>query len=71
VALAILLSSILFASIHLPIDEILFGYGELSFRQAFMTLFGGAIAGLLFYKSKSIIPPILYHMFWNLAAAIF
>ena len=67
--IAILVSSLLFSSIHIPMDKMIFGY-DWSFWQVFMTVFGGAVAGFLFYKSKSIIPPILYHMFWNLTAAV-
>jgi membrane protease YdiL (CAAX protease family) len=70
-AVAIIISSLLFAFIHLPIMGSFLGGSMFSFHHAYITLFGGLIAGILFYKSKSIIPSIIFHVFWNLASYVF
>ena len=38
----------------------------MNFQLTYITFFGGLILGTLFYKSKSLIPAILAHIFWNL-----
>jgi len=68
---AILISSLLFSFVHIPFINFLYDSVDFSLRQAYITIFGGVIAGSLYCKSKSIIPPILFHMFWNLSAAVF
>jgi len=67
---AIFISSLLFAFIHIPFVSLFFEFMDFSFHHAFIALFGGLIAGILFYKSKSIIPPIIFHVFWNLTSYI-
>lgn len=74
---AILITSILFSSIHLPFDIIYFQYLDIPllaagrFSQSFHTFFGGLILGYLFYKSKSVGPPIIMHITWNFLAILF
>lgn len=67
---AIGLTSILFASIHLPLVSWLLGYSTFSFHHAYIALFGGVILGFIYFKSKSIGPTIILHMFWNIMAVI-
>ncbi|KAB1160833.1 CPBP family intramembrane metalloprotease [Tenacibaculum aiptasiae] len=31
----------------------------------YLTFFGGIISGFLYFKSKSIEPSIVFHVFWN------
>lgn len=69
--IAILFTSILFAAIHLPFVSLFFDDYDFSFHHAYITLFGGIILGILFYKSKSIGPPVAMHLFWNLGVFIF
>ncbi|MDX2361946.1 MAG: type II CAAX endopeptidase family protein [Crocinitomicaceae bacterium] len=67
---AIVLTSILFASIHLPYENLILGYPTFSFHHAYMALFGGLILGVVYFKSKSIGPSIVMHMLWNLMVVI-
>lgn len=67
---AILVSSILFAVIHIPFVSLFYEFSDFSLHHAFITMFGGIISGILFYQSKSIIPSILFHLFWNLTSYI-
>ena len=67
---AIILSSLLFAFIHVPLVSLFFEFMDFSFHHAYIAMFGGFIAGILFYKSKSIIPSIIFHIFWNLTSYI-
>jgi len=69
--IAIIISSLLFAFIHIPFASIFFENFDFSLHQAYIALFGGIISGVLFYKSKSIIPSIIFHVFWNLTSFIF
>lgn len=64
------LSSVLFASIHLPYLNLIFGYTSFSTHHAFITLFGGLILGFIYYRSKSIGPAIVLHLVWNLVVLI-
>lgn len=63
--LSIILSSILFGLMHLKFENLLLNE-PMNFQLAYITFFGGLILGTLFHKSKSLIPPILAHLFWNL-----
>lgn len=67
---AILFASLLFAFIHIPFTALFFEFMEFSIHHAYIALFGGLISGILFYKSKSIIPSILFHIFWNLTVYV-
>ncbi|WP_347924762.1 type II CAAX endopeptidase family protein [Pontimicrobium sp. SW4] len=66
----ILFASLLFAFIHIPFATLFFDSLDFSLRSAFIALFGGFIAGILYYKSKSIGPSIIFHVFWNLTSYI-
>lgn len=63
---AILVSSLLFAAIHLPFDALYFEFMDFTVHHAYITFFGGLIAGLLYFKSGSVGPSILFHFGWNL-----
>lgn len=63
-------TSVLFASIHLPYLNLIYGYSSFSPHHAYITLFGGLILGFVYYKSKSIGPAIVLHMLWNLIVII-
>ena len=67
---AIIITSILFASIHLPFISLFFESLSFSLHQTYIAFFGGLISGILFYKSKSIGPSIVFHIIWNLIANI-
>ena len=67
---AIILSSLLFASIHIPVVSLFYEFMDFSFHQAYITLIGGSISGIIFYKSNSILPSIIFHVFWNLTSFI-
>lgn len=67
---AIILSSLIFAFIHIPFVSLFYEFFDFSLHQAYITIFGGLIAGMLFYKSKSIIPSIIFHIFWNLTSYV-
>lgn len=67
---AIIISSLLFAFIHIPFVSLFFEFMDFSFHHAYIALFGGLIAGISFYKSKSIVPSIIFHVFWNLTSYI-
>jgi len=63
---AILVSTILFTSIHLPYEAIYFSDIVPSFHSAYIAFFGSLISGGLYFKSKSIGPSIVMHVMWNL-----
>lgn len=67
---AIILSSLLFGFAHIPFDSFFFDTVHFSLHHAYITAFGGLIAAMLFYKSKSIIPSILFHMLWNFTSSV-
>ncbi|MGH1385706.1 MAG: lysostaphin resistance A-like protein [Kordia sp.] len=64
--LAIFFASLLFSCIHLQLGKSLYDISFLNLHDAYITFFGGFISGVLLYKSKSIVPSILFHIFWNL-----
>ncbi len=65
---SIIITSLLFAFIHIPFISFFSEYIEFSMYHPFSTFFGGIIMGLLFYKSKSVGPSIVLHMIWNIMA---
>ncbi len=67
---AILLASLLFASIHSPYLNLILESFNQNWHLFYLTIFGGIISGTLYYKSKSIGPSIIFHMFWNLMVII-
>ena len=68
--LAIIYASLLFALIHSPYINLFFEDFHQTWHLTYLTFFGGLISGLLYYKSKSIGPSIIFHIFWNLIAHI-
>lgn len=66
---AILISSLLFGLLHFKFENLI--YNEpVYFQRSYIAIFGGIFLGTLFYKSKSLIPPILAHIFWNFMVII-
>ena len=53
--IALTLSCLLFTAAH---------FSDL--HNMYLVFFGGLIAAILYYKSKSIIPSIIFHVMWNL-----
>jgi membrane protease YdiL (CAAX protease family) len=54
IAKGVIFSSILFALAHLPHMHIMI-----------VAFFGGIIAAIIFFKTKNILYPILFHILWN------
>jgi CAAX protease family protein len=67
---SIILSSLLFAFIHLPFECLFFTELQLDFNTPYIAFFGGLISAILYYKSKSLIPSFLFHSCWNLAVIL-
>jgi len=67
---SILLASVLFASIHSPYMNLILESSKQNWHLFYLTIFGGIISGILYFKSKSIGPSIIFHMFWNLMVII-
>lgn len=70
VFLSIIIASLLFASIHSPYLNLISEYYNQDWHSFYLTIFGGIISGVLYYKSKSIGPSMVYHIFWNLVVII-
>ena len=68
--IAVLLASLVFASIHSPYLNLILESSKQDWHQFYLTIFGGIISGIIYYKSKSIGPSVLFHIFWNLAVFI-
>lgn len=66
---AILLTALLFALIHSPYTNLLLDYKK-DWHRFYTAFFGGTLSGILYFKSKSIGPSIVFHMFWNLMSII-
>jgi membrane protease YdiL (CAAX protease family) len=66
----ILLVSVLFAAIHSPYVSLFLGSSNADWHRFYIAFFGGLISGILYHKSKSIVPSIIFHIFWNLAVTI-
>jgi membrane protease YdiL (CAAX protease family) len=67
---AILLASLLFALIHSPYMNLILESSKQDWHLFYLTIFGGIISGILYFKSKSIGPSIIFHIFWNLMVII-
>ncbi|MEP0265871.1 type II CAAX endopeptidase family protein [Dokdonia sp.] len=67
---AILTASILFAFIHAPYLDFFSPEYLQDWHLFYLTFFGGLLSGILYYKSKSLGPSIIFHIFWNLMATI-
>lgn len=70
IIVAILMASILFASIHSPYMNLILESSKQDWHLFYLTMFGGIISGILYFKSKSIGPSIVFHMFWNIMVYI-
>ncbi|WP_299680578.1 type II CAAX endopeptidase family protein [uncultured Dokdonia sp.] len=70
-SICILVTSILFALIHAPYSNLLLEEYYQDWHLFYLTFFGGLLSGILYYKSKSIGPSIIFHIFWNLMVSIF
>lgn len=68
--IAILLSALLFGLIHAPYMNLFLEFSHQDWHLAYITFFGGAISGILYYNSKSVIPSIVFHVFWNMTAIV-
>lgn len=69
--LAILFTCTLFASVHLPFHHLVIDGHLFSYHHAYIAFFGGLISGILYYKSKSIGPSIIFHCMWNVGVYLF
>jgi membrane protease YdiL (CAAX protease family) len=67
---ALVLSSLLFAFVHIPFISLFYEFMDFSLHQAYIAIFGGFISGVFFYKSKSVFPSIIFHLSWNLGSYI-
>ncbi|WP_378174864.1 lysostaphin resistance A-like protein [Aquimarina sp. SS2-1] len=67
---SIIFASLLFAFIHIPFISLFYNFMNFSFHKSYIALFGGIVSGILYYKSKSIVPSITFHIFWNLTSYI-
>ena len=67
---SIIVTAILFSFIHIQVFALFTYYLDFSLYSSFFAFFGGLISGYLYYKSKSLIPSILFHMTWNLLVTI-
>ncbi len=70
VTIAVLLASLLFAAIHLPYLNLILDFSKQDGHLFYQTFFGGLISSLLYLKSKSIGPSIIFHVSWNLMVMI-
>ncbi|WP_438426219.1 lysostaphin resistance A-like protein [Aquimarina macrocephali] len=64
--IAIGISTLLFALIHLPYQAVFLNSIEFNGHLAYIAFFGGLISGTIYYKSKSIGPSLVFHITWNL-----
>jgi membrane protease YdiL (CAAX protease family) len=69
--IALIISSFLFAIIHLPFEAPFFDFLAFDIHKAYLVLLGGMISGILYLKSNSVGPSIIFHLFWNLTVMIF
>ena len=53
--IALIVSCLLFTVAHYP-----------DFHNMYLVFFGGLIAAILYYKSKSILPSLIFHIMWNM-----
>ncbi|RYM30855.1 CPBP family intramembrane metalloprotease [Brumimicrobium glaciale] len=67
---AIGITSLLFAALHLPYMEWFSSYSTASIHQAYIVLFVSLVLGYLYFKSKSIGPSIVMHILLNFMVVI-
>jgi membrane protease YdiL (CAAX protease family) len=71
--ISILITSFLFSILHLPFEFLLFEHVDFNFytiHQSYIVFFGSLILGAIYFKSKSIGPPLVMHIMWNLCVYI-
>jgi membrane protease YdiL (CAAX protease family) len=67
---AVLLTALLFATIHSPYANLILESSKQDWHLFYLTIFGGIISGILYFKSTSIGPSIVFHIFWNIMVYI-
>jgi membrane protease YdiL (CAAX protease family) len=67
---AITASALLFSFLHFLHFDFIHLEFYYNFHHAYITLIGGLLLALVYYKSKSIGPPIVLHMAWNIMVYI-
>jgi membrane protease YdiL (CAAX protease family) len=68
--IAIIVATMLFALIHAPYLNLIFSQKSDDWHLVYITFFCGLISGIIYDKSKSIGPSIVFHIFWNLMVTI-
>ncbi|MEM7769738.1 MAG: CPBP family intramembrane glutamic endopeptidase [Cyanobacteria bacterium P01_A01_bin.37] len=68
--LAVIFAALLFAAIHSPYTNLILKSSNQDWHLSYITIFGGLISGILYFKSESIGPSIVFHVFWNTMAQI-
>ena len=68
--LTIFLSALFFASIHAPYFNLISELYKQNWHLFYITFFGGLISAFLYHKTKSIVPSMLFHIFWNITVQI-
>lgn len=68
--IAIVVASLLFAFIHSPYNNLILDSFNQDWHLFYLTIFGGLISGIVYYKSNSIGPSIVFHALWNIMALI-
>ena len=67
---AIIVTTLLFAAIHIPFYLLILGYPGFNFHHAYIVFFGALMLCFVYYKSRSIGPAIAMHIAWNTMAFI-
>jgi len=69
---SVIMSTLLFVAFHIPILLTSLRFQGTTLILFFMTSFVLGIANsLIFHKTKSLVAPILIHLFWNVTVAVF
>ena len=68
---AIFWTAIFFALIHAMEPIFALDFSAHGWHLAFIALIGGFISGGIYYKTKSMGPPILFHVLWNFGVQAF
>jgi len=70
-AIALITAASMFALLHSPYPALLLADYQPDWLRCYITFFGGLLSGLLYFKTKSILPSIMFHVMWNIAAQLF
>lgn len=69
---SVIISSVLFVIIHLPLIIFVLGYSLTdTLIYCFLLLILGALNGILFNYTKSLVAPTITHSIWNFSSVIF